>query len=203
MAKSLDTRLAVIEAQQAEESAAEIRAKLAAMSDSELLDCLLLERPEWVELHAIYGHPRDWPGNEARWKGDDTDRDVAHDLYREWRGLPPLERQRVPRSQLERYMIAFPEWEPDNSDDRLLTFLRDVCQAGGGCPHWPENLERYGHPRRWPENAGRWSDEDDNLLIRDDLYRDYRPNMTDKREWHLERIRLFRERDERSPRGIA
>lgn len=37
-------------------------------------------------------------------------------------------------------------------------------------PPWAERLKDLGHPRRWPEHAGRWPDEISDLAIANDLY---------------------------------
>lgn len=37
-------------------------------------------------------------------------------------------------------------------------------------PPWAERLTELGHPRRWPENVGRWPDDVSDLEIANDLY---------------------------------
>jgi hypothetical protein len=61
--------------------------------------------------------------------------------------------------------------EQNHSELQRLLDVETVMEALlSHHPPWAARLKQLGHPRRWPENAGRWSADTNDLDIANDLY---------------------------------
>jgi hypothetical protein len=141
---------------------------------------LLSFRPEWKEQIERFGHPRDWPENIGLWEEATEDLQIVLDLFLEW--LETAE---------EYEAVVFEPWEIGMTSDIRTAISMGYSYRGPDHDYsadlsslialrkdWASLKAKYGHPRNWPENKGRWAKGDIDAVILQHLATEW------DREWH-------------------